>query len=66
MAARDELWALDQALRCPGVSAVWTWIDRLDPPAFRRLQLAAETGRTLGLLVRPASVRGRPTWSDVQ
>ncbi len=66
MAAQEELWALDQALRCPGVSAVWTWIDRLDPRAFRRLQLAAETGQTLGLLVRPATVRGRPTWSDAQ
>ncbi len=66
MAAQEELWAIDQALRCPGVSAVWTWIDRLDPRAFRRLQLAAETGQTLGLLVRPATVRARPTWSDAQ
>jgi hypothetical protein len=64
--ARDELWALDQALRCRGVAAVWAWLGRLDSRAFRRLQLAAESGGTLGLLVRPARVRGQPSWSEVQ
>ena len=28
--ADDELWALDQALRCEGVGAVWSWLDALD------------------------------------
>jgi hypothetical protein len=64
--AAEELWALDQALRCPGVSAVLAWIDHLDALAFRRLQLAAETGQTLGLLIRPATVQHQPTWSEVQ
>ena len=63
---QDELWALDQALRCRGVAAVWAFLDRLDVRAFRRLQLAAETGGALGLLMRPAHVRGQPTWSDAQ
>jgi protein ImuA len=62
----DALWALDQALRCPGVGAVWAVCDQLDVRDFRRLQLAAECGGTLGLLVRPARQRGRPTWADVQ
>ena len=62
----DALWALDQALRCPGVGAVWTACDRLDVRDFRRLQLAAEIGGTLGLLLRPARQRGQPTWADVQ
>jgi protein ImuA len=44
----DALWALDQALRCPGVGAVWATCDRLDVRDFRRLQLAAECGGTLG------------------
>ncbi len=61
--ARDELWAAVQALRSPVVAALWTNIERLDSRAFRRLQLAAEAGRTLGVLVRPAvrgsSLRGR-------
>jgi protein ImuA len=62
----DALWALDQALRCPGVGAVWAACDRLDARDFRRLQLAAESGGTLGLLIRPARLRGQPTWADVQ
>lgn len=62
----DALWALDQALRCPGVGAAWCWCSHLDNRDFRRLQLAAECGRTLGLLVRPARVCGTPTWSSVQ
>jgi protein ImuA len=62
----DALWALDQALRCPDVGAVWAACDRLDVRDFRRLQLAAECGGTLGLLLRPARLRGQPTWADVR
>jgi len=62
----DELWALDQVLRCPGAAAVWAPLERLDWRRFRRLQLAAESGGSLGLLVRPARVRGQPSWSQVQ
>ena len=64
--ARDELWAAVQALRSPVVAALWASIERLDSRAFRRLQLAAEAGRTLGALVRPAGARGQPTWADVR
>ena len=63
---KDELWALDQALRCPGVAAVWASLERLTERAFRRMQLAAESGQGLGLLLRPARVRGKPSWSDAQ
>jgi protein ImuA len=62
----DALWALDQALRCRGVGAVWARWDEFDPRDFRRLQLAAEEGGTVGLLIRSASRRGRPTWAQVQ
>jgi len=62
----DAVWALDQALRCRGVGAVWAACDRLDVRDFRRLQLAAEAGGTLGLLLRPDRLRGQPTWADVQ
>ena len=64
--AADELWAMVQAMRCRGVAAVWGQIDSLSERAMRRLQLAAETGGTLGLLVRSARARGRSMWSDVQ
>jgi protein ImuA len=62
----DELWALDQALRCRGVGAVYAPLTRLDVHDFRRLQLAAECGGTLGLFLRPATVRGDPSWADLQ
>jgi protein ImuA len=64
--AADELWAVDQALRSPGVGAVWVWCGSLTGHDFRRLQLAAESGGTLGLLLRAAQRRGQPTWADVQ
>ncbi len=62
----DELWALDQALRCPAVAAVWSPLRELDSRAFRRLQLAAEQGRGLGLFLRPAAARNQPSWADVR
>lgn len=49
----DRLWAIDIALRCPGVDAVIADASGLTMPESRRLQLAAESGRTLGLLLRP-------------
>jgi protein ImuA len=64
--ARDEVWAAVQALRSPVVAAVWTMIDRLDAHNFRRLQLAAEAGRTLGVLIRGTSARGQPSWAEVR
>jgi hypothetical protein len=64
--ARDEIWAAVQALRSPVVAAVWTMVDRLESRNFRRLQLAAEAGGTLGVLVRGASARGQPSWADVR
>jgi len=64
--AREELWALDQALRCPAVGAVWGAIEALDDLAGRRLQLAAEAGGSLGLLIRPAAARREPSWAAVQ
>ena len=62
----DELWAIDQALRCRGIGAVWAQRDKLGGRDFRRLALAAESGKALGLLIRPAKVRGQPSWAQVQ
>jgi hypothetical protein len=63
---RDALWAAVQGLRSPAVAAVWAPLDRLNSREFRQLQLAAQVGRTLGLLLRPSHVRGQPSWADVQ
>ncbi|MHC4405178.1 MAG: ImuA family protein [Planctomycetota bacterium] len=62
----DDVWALDQSLRCPAVAAVLAWPEKLDGHTFRRLQLAAEQGGGLGVLMRPASVRHEPSWADVR
>jgi protein ImuA len=54
--ARAHLaWAVEEALRTRGLGAVVAEMDSLDLTASRRLQLAAETGGALALLLRGAS-----------
>ena len=65
-ARQDEAWALDQLLRQPGIAAVLAWIPAGDDRVFRRLQLAAEAGGGLGLLVRPAAARRTACWASVR
>lgn len=63
----DLVWSADQALRSPAISAVWGSIgDGLDDRDARRLQLAAETGNTTALFVRPATVMGAPSFAAVR
>ncbi len=63
---RDETWVIDQALRSGGASAVLAWPEKLDDHLFRRLQLAAEAGDTLGLFVRAGRAIADPSWADVR
>jgi hypothetical protein len=46
------LWALEQALRSGACGMALAWLPRASPRAIRRLQLAAEQGRALGVLYR--------------
>jgi protein ImuA len=62
----DEHWAVDQALRCSAVGAVVAELDEISDFQGRRFQLAAEHGGALGLFLRPPSVRGKPSWSEIQ
>lgn len=67
----DALWTAEQALRCPGVSVVVIWNEltaqrRSADHVLRRFQLAAEVGGSLGILLRPESVRKQACWSDVR
>jgi hypothetical protein len=62
----DELWAVEQSLRCPGVGAVLCRIDRLRTQEFRRLQLAAESGTAIGLLLRTVATQKDSGWADVR
>ena len=65
-ATEDHDWLVQQALACPAVDAVLCWPDRLNARMFRRWQLAAEAGSSVGMLVRPLAARGRPSWADIQ
>ena len=62
----DELWAIEQSLRCRGVGAVLCRIDRLKTQQFRRLQLAAEAGTAIGLLLRSNAARRQSSWADLR
>jgi hypothetical protein len=47
------LWAFEQTLGSGACDAVLGWVRQPKPRDLRRLQLAAERGRTLGVLFRP-------------
>jgi hypothetical protein len=49
----DRLWATEEALRSGSCAAVLAWLDDVDDRWLRRLKLAAETGQTLAVLLRP-------------
>lgn len=50
----EQAWAVAECLRCRGVAAVVAAPPRLSRVEARRLQLAAERGGGVGLLLRPA------------
>lgn len=52
---RDLLWTLEESLRTGSCSAVMAWPNALNATETRRLQLAAETGKTIGFLFRPVA-----------
>lgn len=58
----DALWVCEQTLRCRAVAAVVLPLRTIDARASRRLQLAAEAGGNLGLLLRREE-RGGPTFA---
>jgi protein ImuA len=51
--AEQEISALAECLRCKGVSATVTSLNRLSSIEARRLQLAAENGGGIGIFLRP-------------
>lgn len=48
----DALWAIEQTLRCKSFGAVVGWPDTIRDRDVRRIQLAAEAGRSTGFLYR--------------
>ena len=58
---KDALWAMEQALRAGCCGAVLGWALQVDDNSLRRLQVAAETGQTLGFAFRPIGARDNPS-----
>ncbi|WP_277961713.1 translesion DNA synthesis-associated protein ImuA [Pseudomonas sp. RIT-To-2] len=57
----EALWAAEQCLRSGSCAAVLCWPDKADDRALRRLQVAAETGQTLGFACRPRQAANNPS-----
>lgn len=54
----DAWWAAEQALRSGACGALLAWLREADERRMRRLQLAAETGHSWGVLFRHARAAG--------
>jgi protein ImuA len=65
-ARRDAYVAARQALRCTAVGAVLGWHDTLRTTDVRRLQVAAEAGGGMGLLLRPAGAARTPSFAALR
>ena len=61
----EAFWAVDQALRCSAVAAVLAYLPHLERARARRLQLSAEIGGGLGLLLQPATDL-RPSFAGIR
>ncbi len=49
---QETCWAIEQCLRCPGVSATWAWVDRADSRAgSSSLADGGGSGRRRGLVL---------------
>jgi len=59
--AGESLWATEQALQSGSCRVVLAWVGRADGRQLRRLQLAAESGRTPLILFRPPSALAAPS-----
>lgn len=58
---RDLLWAMEQCLASGSCSLVQGWPVQPKPEQLRRLQLAAQKGHSLGLLLRPSACAKQPS-----
>jgi hypothetical protein len=66
----DGLWAAEQALRSGACHTVLAWLDAClgrDGYAWlRRLAMAAETGKSCGILMRSMAAAGQPTTAQLR
>jgi cell division inhibitor SulA/protein ImuA len=55
----ETLWSAEQALSSGNCAAVLMWLDTMDDYSSRRLQLAAEKGRSWAIAFRPLAASSR-------
>ena len=63
---QETLWSAEQALSSGTCSAVLLWPEYLDDQASRRLQLAAEKGRSWAVAFRPLAARAEPSAASLR
>lgn len=59
--AHEALWAFEQSLGSSACDVAMAWVRHPRVRDIRRLQLAAERGRTLGVLFRPQQAAREPS-----
>jgi len=57
----ESLWAAERCLRCGSCAAVLSWVGCGSPSALRRLQLAAEEGKGIGVMFGSTRHAGQPS-----
>lgn len=62
----ENLWGLEQMMRAAVFGCVVGWVRNADVHVLRRLQLAAETGRCIGVLMRPSTAAAQPSPAAVR
>ena len=62
----DTHWSIEQCLRSGCCGAVLGWLPRVDYRELRRLQLAAESGGTIGFVFRPLAAANEASPSPLR
>ena len=57
----ESLWAAERCLRTVSCAAVLAWPGSASPQALRRLQMAAEEGKSFGVMFGPTRGAARPS-----
>ena len=65
-ASNDVIWSMEKALRAEQCGMILAWPQRITTTAIRRLQLAAESGHTLGILFRQFVAKTSPAALRIQ
>lgn len=59
--ARESAWAMEQTLCSESCGAALAWLPHPDMRTLRRLQLAAEKGKSTAILFRPVAAANEPS-----